>query len=142
MLLATELITPSQIYWITRFDGLRDLFEVFTVGGFFAYMAVFVLVSAALDRDFDSKARKLFAAVAFLVALIAPTFGLLFALTPTTKEAVIILGLPAIVNNEKVQRKAADALDGTEDLLKLAKSYVAEKLSVDKPKAPTTDDNR
>lgn len=142
MLLATEIITPSQVYWITRLDDIQRLLEVGCFVGGMAYVIVSFAVLGALDESYTTAFRRLCVFVALVVGAILPFCAVARALTPSTKDMLLIYGVPAIVNNEKVQQKAADALDGTEDLLKLAKSYVAEKLSVeDKPSTKKDDTN-
>lgn len=137
MLLATTIITPSDIYWITRFDGINHAagWLLLLFGIVSALTTVFAF--CAKDGGDDAIASLFFrVAVPSSCAALACVATLVF--TPTTKEAILICGLPAIVNNEKVQAKASEALDGTEDLLKLAKGYVADKLKAELPAATTT----
>ena len=126
MLLAETLITPGQVYCITQLDHFREFLQAtLVVAGIITFFVIFSICIGALDSRFS----KWFASPALVLLLLA--LGAAIGLLPTTKDAVLIFGLPAIVNNEKVQQKAANALDGTEDLLRLAKGYVEDKLKAE-----------
>ena len=127
MFLAEVLITPSEVYWVTRLDSLRTTVATF---GFAASVVVFISVFVHYCALADGEARvaKQTKRVAILSALAALPLLTARPFLPSTRDMVLILGLPAIVNNEKVQEKAANALDGTEDILRLAKLYVEKEL--------------
>jgi uncharacterized protein (DUF697 family) len=131
-----QIVTPLQVYLITRLDNLGT-----AVALLFGFWIIFAIVMLAFglalradnhDQSADHKAgvrchQKLRWIIPVTIAV-----GILRALMPSTQDAVLIWGLPAIVNNETVQKKAVDAADGTADLLRLAKDFVADKLKSDK----------
>lgn len=145
MILASEIITPGQVYWITRLDGLVGLAIGLTV--ITAIMAAVVLAmygNACYDakRSYCSRAesrrsRHLARGRAKLLWCVmipaAVFFSLIAVLTPSSKDAILIYGIPTVINNDTVQARAKDAVDGTAEMLKLAKDYVAAKLKDDKP---------
>lgn len=127
--MSATIVTSDQLYWITRLDGLRD-----AMAGMGGAVLLFGLIGCCfmplvwMERSIPRAVRwcsSLFfagLALAGCVAIVARPF------VPTTKEAVIIYGVPAVVNDPKVQEEAGAALDGTKELLSLAKGYIAEKL--------------
>ena len=115
-------ITPWMIFYlITRLDGLRDccipLISLSSVLGVFAI--VFFIISRASD---DTAIIKLpLGRVAITCLLIFIMAGCIRLLTPTTKEAILIMGVPALVNSDMVQNKIpAEA----KELYQLAKDYL------------------
>lgn len=134
MILATELITPSQVYWITRLDGIQHFFRDAGITTLLMCPLCIFLFAMGRDMGWTDAATSTLKRAAVASFVLCTIFQVGRIATPSTKEAILIYGLPAIVNNDKVQQKASDAIDGTADLLKLAKGYVAEKLKTEESK--------
>jgi len=93
-------ITQETLYWITRLDGINAALAAALV---VCALCAFVTGATALsDRD------KLFGCVAFLSSGLTVMLLGTLVLVPTTKEAYLIYGVPAIVNSETVQEESAD----------------------------------
>ena len=93
-------ITQEALYWITRLDGIKAALAAALA--VCAICALFAGISAVTDRD------KLCGCVAFLSGGLAVMLLGTLVLVPTTKEAYLIYGVPAIVNSETVQEESAD----------------------------------
>lgn len=128
-------VSASQLYWITRLDGIGDFLTGLAVAAGIAALFLAVWVAVA-NIDLKTKSAKLWSGACFGVTLGGCVLcALAGVLTPTTKEAILIYGVPAVLNNPKVQAEAGAALDGTKELLSLAKGYIVEKLAVEKKQA-------
>lgn len=103
------MITTSQMYWMTRLDGIRDCMIVFilltvfsAIGVVISYAITFCAVGTG-ERDvfnMSLKIRKICGwifSVCLSVAILVTTF------VPTTKEMAAIYIVPKIVNSEKIQ---------------------------------------
>lgn len=98
-MIATEVISPWTVYWITRLDSIQSLF---------ALVAILSMIAATLYTLFnlielERRPPRLGAIIAFVVLFIVGA-----TLTPTTKEACAIYLIPKIVNNESVQEIGVD----------------------------------
>lgn len=94
-------ITPWTIYWITRLDGLGFICGAILTACVFASTLGYIVVDA-YSRFGDElknmkKVWRVSVPVGALVLLIS-TF------IPTTKEAVAMIVVPKILENEKVQK--------------------------------------
>lgn len=106
------------IYLLTRLSYLSDIFEGLiplciagaTVATFFWFM------SSDLCDD-ESPVTKLCAKCMKGCLLVLPIATILHALTPTTKEAFMIIGGYALVNNEEVQKLPANVLGAANGFL-------------------------
>lgn len=98
------MITPTQMYWITRLDGINE------VGIFLIILASTALlvgpIIMELFNDFiDEKKLSLHFRSIFKWALPTFLFGLaIVTFVPSTKQMAAILLIPGIVNNEKIQQ--------------------------------------
>jgi len=101
------MITGSEIYWITRFDGIRALL----LGLFFLFELFSLLVLAtggSMLNDSEKGGKKESQGATIFVAGII-MFFLFFLIpaarifVPSTKEMCAIKVIPVIVNNENVQ---------------------------------------
>lgn len=104
--MATEIITPMQIYWLTRLDHVHTVLAVTCVLLVLSTIGILVAGGIMQDCSFTEETNKRgrkfvgrtpFMAAAFVVAL------LVNALVPTTREMAAILIVPRIANSEKVQ---------------------------------------
>lgn len=133
MILAEQIITSSDIYWITRLDGINNCAVGVSIvtGIAFFFFTIFHFCAIA-DKMYEIVPLFLRTAVISGIFFALSLITLVFV--PTTKEAIIIYGLPKVVNNEKVQQKVSSAVDGSEELLSLAKEYITKKVKEDSPK--------
>lgn len=113
-----EVVTASDIYWLTRLDGVGGLLT--TVAVLCIIASVVCLVCALIHGDmritFPSMYRSVpdarsgyFRAVRWLLPL-AFVCGFASVLTPSTKEAVAIVVIPRIANNEDVHGLGSDVV--------------------------------
>lgn len=95
------MITPTQMYWLTRLSNIQCLLMLVLVGLMVAGIAaIFAFgVNHGIDDDFSLSAKRF----AFKCFALATMIGTISALLPTTKEMAAILVVPRIVNSEKVQ---------------------------------------
>lgn len=100
------MITPSTIYWITRFDDIRTgLAALAIVAVALAALALdmFLMTVENVHRDNETEYTKLaFCFVAALV-LFAGVLGGMRAFVPATRDAAAMAVIPALANSEKVQ---------------------------------------
>ena len=104
--MATEIITPMQMYWISRLtpvtnmlSGIVTLLVVVTV--------ILTITTITMPHDvFGEKTphiRMRFIKIVVATVILSLVFGFANMLTPTTREAAAILIVPRIANSEKVQ---------------------------------------
>jgi len=106
------------IYVILILDNVRTLFFICSM------ISVVILVAISiglLDTDLgiaaEIKAKKALKK-AFIGACI---FIILLTFTPSTKQAIIMMATPKVINNEQIQTISKDALDLLEQYIKKAK---------------------
>ena len=108
-----KVMTPTQLYWLTRLDGILTFCDVilFTFLG----IGTLALVFLPIWEDHWEKAKSYICkSVLILLAVSAVK-----VLVPTTKEMAAILIVPKIMNNAKVQELPDKVLD-------LANSWLVE----------------
>ncbi len=93
------MITPTQMYWITRLD---NIYNILAVGALITLVigVTFLLVFFVSDCGKDLKGFKVWGIrtlVLGVLLLVAHAF------VPTTKQMAAIIVVPKIMNNEKVQ---------------------------------------
>lgn len=118
------------IYLILKLDALCDFFHTITViSGVISMLAgIGWFIWAMEDSDAPAAIKAL--------KITVPTFMLfflLFALTPSTKQAAAIYLIPKVINNESVQNISTNTLkileEYTADLLKEMKEKADEKVN-------------
>ena len=96
-------LTPSMVYLAGIADPLRALLTVLTiVATASAIICLWVMAN-------DNVPIKVVEKVAVRTTVCAVVFGLLTALTPSTKTIAAMYVLPAVVNSETVQKLPAEA---------------------------------
>ena len=103
------MITQSQMYWLTRLDGIHecmipfDFIAIFSAIGFVLSMIGYIFARDNKENELAQNLKKsrrvcswMFL-VSFLISVITTIF------VPTTKEMAAILVVPRIVNSEKIQ---------------------------------------
>ena len=104
--MATEIITPMQMYWLTRLSSFGQglafiIFLLFLLSGG-------LVVSGCILQDSDlsdithRRGIKLIK-LSSLSAVVAVVLLLVNCMLPTTREMAAILIVPRIANSEKVQ---------------------------------------
>ncbi len=124
--MTTEAISPSDIYWITRCDAINSMFLWFIIPIAITCVITAIVTILTYDstvwRSDDIKDQKRIrhngkTTLKWLI----PIFTILvFAngATPTTREAIAIVVIPKIANNEQVQGLGQDMIDTARDWLK------------------------
>ena len=100
------MITPSTIYWITRFDDIRTglgASAVVAVVLAALVMVLFISVVENVSRDNEVRLMKLAFSFAAALALLACVIWGVRTFVPTTRDAAAMAVLPALANSEKVQ---------------------------------------
>ncbi len=101
------MITPTQMYWLTRLDSINNALMTLLVA-LFIICLILTIVGMALRGDWCdgetgyATGKKLHKTAIWLVCPWLLTL-VCFVLTPTTREAAAIVVVPAIANSEKVQ---------------------------------------
>ena len=96
------MITESQIYWITRLDGLKHLMEVVGIlGSIFAGVALaFAFIIWMMeDKDQAKRACKILLPIWLVCAFV----GMASIFVPSAKEYCAIKVIPVVAANDEVQ---------------------------------------
>lgn len=133
------MITAWDIYWVMQLDSIGCAFLLVAI----ATLAVgaSALVGAMLNRDMrsfwedtpESKSYKKYdgkvagwARIAKRTAPVGLVLLVLAAFIPSTKTAAMMLVIPAVANNESIQREAGELYSIAKDALReLAKPDAA-----------------
>ena len=124
-----EIITSSDIYWITRLDTLHE--SVGVIACVSMVVALVIHMIASIERSIEKTAVGNWNAaihIANRLLCISIISGIIIIFLPTTKEAIAMKGIPMILNNEKVQQAAVDSVDGAAEIIKAAKECFVEEL--------------
>ncbi len=93
MLGANEVMSESDMYWVTRLDGLKDVLIIFAV--LLGILSVILFIGHLMSMG--NMSDTIIVCVIFIFLTIASI------LTPTTNEMVLIKVVPKIANNESIQ---------------------------------------
>jgi len=110
------MITTSQMYWITRLDGIVTLLAI--LASFLCVASVIMFVSErcdchavkqwSWDTNESIAARRKFGSRMCKASLMMSPVGILlyilFVMIPTEKQMAAILIVPRIANSEKVRQ--------------------------------------
>lgn len=97
---ASDVVTAADVYWLTRLDAICGLGVGLTIFGIGALVIAGLAYGDGVIRGW----------VVGLVCLVPMLGGAICVFVPTTKEAVAILVIPKIANNEDVQGLGADTV--------------------------------
>jgi hypothetical protein len=130
----SEMITASEMYWMTRLDGIRNLMVTANVAAIvLLFVLAFMLLSYvinSLPSPSDSenavgvkncsilKGWFKWVSIAFVLLSVVSIFR---TFIPTTKEYAAIKFIPIVANSERVEKIGEDAgelYDLTVDWLK------------------------
>ena len=108
-----ELITSSQIYWLTRLDPLEGLFVLMFVLGLFPYIVSLLIYLAGRangDEEVAATCKKIsrITLPVWIIGILGMTF------VPNTKEAAAIWVVPKVVNNDQMQSIGTNSLQVVE----------------------------
>jgi cytochrome b subunit of formate dehydrogenase len=95
------------IYWITRFDTVKNALEFLSIISFIISAATGVTsFIASFDRDmmFDTDILKSFKLITRISFVCFAIFGFMYCFMPSTKEMFAIKCIPAIVSKENVEK--------------------------------------
>ena len=119
-------MTESSIYWITRMDGViameSAMMVLLTLAG-----VISLLVSVIGDNLSTQERIRLFKGAA-ACASGALLMGLAVVFTPSTRDMLLIKGIPSLVNSDLGKAIPKE----TEEVWKLAKDYLRSKCQPDK----------
>lgn len=122
-------ITPAQLYWISRLDGIDNLFTFILVFGTFALVVLCIanIIEKCTPEDADSpniqKVTSKWTKILLFPCVLA-LFGTLFV--PTTKEMAMIYVVPAISQSEVIQKDIPELYNlGIESLKDMLKENVS-----------------
>ena len=104
--MATEIITPMQMYWLTRFSPITNM-----LSGIVSLLVVVTVILgiATITMPYNVFGEKThlirmrFIKTVVATGILSFVFGFVNMLTPTTREMAAILIVPRIANSEKVQ---------------------------------------
>lgn len=114
-------ITPFEMYWLTRLDGISTFFVTgasIAIGGLI--LGLILLPIFAIDFEDLVPILKQNIGKAFVVFSIF-CCGAVFV--PTTKEAAAIIVIPALVNSDITKEKVPEVLNG---IFSLAEAWMKE----------------
>lgn len=108
------MVTPMQLYWITRLDSLCVLLAIamglfLLAAGVFA-IAGFVEGGSILNDDSDETSKRYFR-WSLKSCIVALTILTLSCFVPSTKEMAAIVVVPRIANSESVQEIGGKIVD-------------------------------
>jgi hypothetical protein len=104
--MTTEIITPMQMYWLTRLSTLKDGLGFIIFLLFILAVGYFIAGCVLQDPDFSDsthKRGKKFIKTSPPLAIIAVVLLFVNCLIPSTRSMAAILIVPCIANSEKVQ---------------------------------------
>ena len=104
------------LYLITRADSVGTLFFVLSLTCLAGSIIGVVAYVVGMDEDLD---EAKIAGKRILKFFVPPAIALMLLATliPTTKEMIIILGVPELINSERVQSVGGKTLDYIEKYL-------------------------
>jgi NADH:ubiquinone oxidoreductase subunit 6 (subunit J) len=106
-------MTTSEVYWLTRLDGIHDFLTVtaFILLVGVPVLALFTYMMADLNMDDNEDEQKATAAkIAKRGALLLAAAALLSCFVPTTKELIAIYGISYLTQNKDAREIPAEAL--------------------------------
>jgi hypothetical protein len=103
-----EMISAWDIYWVMQLDTIRSALGIASV---FALAATAISTLAIAIEGASPRYAKFFGAILAPLAIAA-------ALVPSSKTAAAMVVLPAIANNQTIQREAGDLYGIAKDALR------------------------
>ncbi len=107
------MITPMQLYWMTRLDAINSFLTVCAIA--FAISAIVIMLFIPpMFIEGDSASKSIGRALCKWLALPVVLVFLLSAVNsfiPTTKEMAAIVVIPRVANSESVQQLGKGIVD-------------------------------
>lgn len=124
------MISPWEVYFILQLDEIRGMFTFFAfmlgVGCFIAFFAGAILRDNYPEHPSYASGKRLHDVIVPRLFFALLVCGAINSFIPSTKTMAAVVILPAIVNNETVQKEAGD-------LYALAKQGLKELVTPDEP---------
>ena len=92
-------ITPSLIYWISRFDYIQALCMLIGLLGALAFLIPMMFEYCSYNII---NTKRLIGSIAMVLIFVASMF------IPSTKEMIAIIVIPKLANNEKIVEIGSD----------------------------------
>ena len=106
-----EVITQSDIYWISRLDGINMLAVIMmSFSGITAIILAMISIMTKCDGD-EEVAMKLMRCLRRIVLPILIVSTLVAVFVPTTKEMCAIKVIPLVTNSQDVQGLGKNVVD-------------------------------
>ena len=107
-------ITPATLYWITRLDGINNLFAITLVFGTFALVILCIanIIANCTPEDADSPVIKKATGKWIKILLfswVVALFGNIFV--PTSKEMAMIYVVPHLAESQVVKQDIPEVYD-------------------------------
>lgn len=122
------MITSWTLYWILILDNIKTGLGVFLFLG--AFICILFIVGTILQEIEDRKdlykfkiLLRIFTLIFLCIYILA---GVIQCLLPSTKDAMIIYGVPTIVNNETIQKEFKDVYLGGKKFITVINERVIE----------------
>ncbi|MHA2248631.1 MAG: hypothetical protein ACXADY_27045 [Candidatus Hodarchaeales archaeon] len=100
-----------QVYLITRLDAICELLIPFIIFAGMGTMICTLVVVLEPDHWGKYRNRLLIAPIILLISLLGGAF------IPTTKDALLIIGVDAATHNERIEKNVEKTLDYFEKVL-------------------------
>jgi hypothetical protein len=113
------MITGNDIYWLTRLDDLKSIIVVI---GAFSGVAGFIF--AFIMHDIATSNKRLW--IPIVIGILGCLLLASNIFIPSTKDMIMIKGLPAIINSDVVQK---DLPEDTKAVYRLGVEYLKTKLT-------------
>jgi hypothetical protein len=108
-----DAISPWTIYWVMQLDSIGMAAGFLSFAGAFGLVGLWVFVVT----EADSLAGYLAASAATLVWLVVLTAAIFL---PSTRTAAAMFVIPAVANNQTIQREAGELYDLAKQALRKA----------------------
>ena len=109
------MISAWDIYWVMQLDSINGtLTWIAVLASFSLIVCAFAWAACNFDDGIGKRVAKWLKAT---LATLAVTF-LLGTFIPSTKTAAMMLVIPAVANNEAIQREAGDLYGIAKDALR------------------------
>lgn len=126
------MISAWDIYWVMQLDSIGGAVFVLALSAFIAAVVLLIMGGCnahEVPEEWGSdvyriKAQRALARAPALIgagkrlAFLAAFLAIAVALTPSTKTAAMMLVIPAVANNEAIQREAGDLYGIAKDALR------------------------
>lgn len=135
------MITSWALYWLLMLDNIKMGMQIFLFLGAFINI-VFIAGLIALEQLSKEKIHKMFMRIFTPIFLcIYILIGIIQCLTPSTKDAMIIYGVPKIVNNETIQKEFGDIYYGSKKFITVLNDRIVDFVQVKKEKEQLNEKN-